>query len=326
VISGNTFLGNPVALKIAETQNLRILTNTFDKVGSVAVLSGDTRNLGIGDEVTVLLRSRPTLDVTLPKPLPGGADTKIAPADRRGREAIIVDEWGPYDWRSPKLWPAGRSDANPLTLRVLGPAGEWRVASLRGATVTPTEGRVPGEITVSAASGSTIDWDVRLTYRGASVVTPRGQTVAEGTPYTFGYSRYFVPVDWSVRYYAFENDAAVKDADGFAKVTGDAPVKAEHRDRLDFMSGRAIADGVPADRVAVVADGAVDLPDGRYEIRTISDDGVRVWVDDERVIDRWTPHESAIDTAPLASGRHKLKVEYYELGGFAELRLEILRR
>ena len=79
------------------------------------------------------VRPRPTLDVTLPKPLPGGMDAKIPDAERRGRDAIIVDEWGPYDWKSPKLWPAGRSDATPLKLRVLGPPGEWQVASVRGA-------------------------------------------------------------------------------------------------------------------------------------------------------------------------------------------------
>ena len=86
------------------------------------------------------------------------------------------------------------------------------------------------------------------------------------------------------------------------------------------MSGRSIADGVPADRVAIVAEATVDLPPGHYELRTISDDGIRVWMDDERVIDHWTPHESAIDAAALAAGRHRFKVEYFELGGFAELR------
>jgi hypothetical protein len=49
-------------------------------------------------------------------------------------------------------------------------------------------------------------------------------------------------------------------------------------------------------------------------------------MDDERIIDRWTPHESAIDTAPIRGGRRRVKVEYYEIGGFAELRVEILRR
>ncbi len=48
--------------------------------------------------------------------LPGGIDPMIKEDWQRGRARIIVDEWGPYDWKSPKLWPAGRSDENPLTL------------------------------------------------------------------------------------------------------------------------------------------------------------------------------------------------------------------
>ena len=330
VIAGNTFTGNATALKITETQDVRVLTNGFEKIGTLATLAGDTRNFGIGDEITVPIRSRPTLDVTLPKPLPGGMDAKIPDAERRGREAIIVDEWGPYDWKSPKLWPDGRSDATPLKLRVLGPAGAWKIASVKGAVVEPTEGRVPGAITVTPSavkSGAPIDFDVRLEYRGAAVVGPRGDHVAAGAPYTFGYSRFFVPADWQVRYYAFTDTSEPSGApDAFARVLAGTPIRTEHRDRLDYMSGRAIVDGVPADRVAVVAETEIDLPPGAYQLRTISDDGIRVWVDDERVIDRWTPHESAIDTAVLSGGRRRFKVEYYEIGGFAELRFEILRR
>src|SRR4029078_5107775 len=114
-----------------------VLTNGFEKVGTVAVLNGDTRNFGVGDEVAVPIRPRPTVDVTLPAPRPGGMDAKIADAERRGRDAIIVDEWGPYDWKSPKLWPERRADALPLTLRVLGPAGTLTVAVGRGATLPP---------------------------------------------------------------------------------------------------------------------------------------------------------------------------------------------
>jgi nitrous oxidase accessory protein NosD len=341
VISGNRFVRNKTAMNISETQNVRALTNAFDDVGSIAVLSGDTRNLGIGDEVTVPIRSRPTLDAALPSPLPGGMETRVPEGERRGRDAIIVDEWGPYDWKSPKLWPVGRSDAMPLRLRVLGPPGEWRVASVRGAGVTPQSGRVPGEITVvwegappkrtaeaeEAPSSRIVDVDVRLTYRGAAVTTPRGETTPEGQPYTFGYSRFFVPIDWDVRYFGFD-EASAPDAhpDAFARVLSGAPLKIDRRDRLDFLSGRAIVDGVPQDRLAIAAQGRVDLPRGEYLIRTISDDGIRVWVDEERVIDHWTPHESTVDTAPLTGGTHRMKVEYFELGGFAELRLEILKR
>jgi Right handed beta helix region len=327
VIAGNTFVGTPTALKVSETQNVRVLTNAFEKVPTVAVLAGDTRNFGVGDEVGVPVRPRPTLDITLPKPLAGGMDAKIPDADRRGRDAIIVDEWGPYDWKSPKLWPEGRSDAMPLKLRVLGPAGEWKIAAVRGATIQPTEGRVPGVLTVTPSTGTAVDFDVRLTYRGAAVTGPRGEIAAAGAPYTFGYSRYVVPADWQVRYFTFDEASRPdKNPDAFAKVLAGPPLKAERRDRLDYMSGGAIAEGVPRDRVAVVAESVVDLPPGSYTVRTISDDGVRVWMEDERIIDRWTPHESAIDTVPVTGGRRRFKVEYYEIGGFAELRFEILRR
>ena len=327
MIAGNTFLGNATALKVTETQNVRVLTNEFQKVGTVAVLNGDTRNFGVGDEVVVPIRPRTTLDVTLPKPLAGGIDAKIPDPERRGREAIIVDGWGPYDWKSPKLWPDGRSDATSLKLRVLGPAGEWKMASVRGATIAPAEGTVPGAITVTPAPGAAVDFDVQLTYRGAAVVGPRGETAAAGAPYAFGYSRYVAPVEWRIRYFTFDEASQPdKNPEGFARAVAAAPVKTERRETLDFMSGGAIAEGLPRDRVAIVAEGEIDLPPGPYTIRTISDDGIRVWMDDERIIDRWTPHESAVDTVPVTGGKRRFKVEYYEIGGFAELRFEILRR
>jgi parallel beta-helix repeat protein len=327
VIAGNTFTGNATALKITETQNVKILTNGFEKIGTLATLSGDTRNLGIGDEVTVPLRSRPTLEVSLPKPLPDGVDPKVPDADRRGRDAIIVDEWGPYDWKSPKLWPDGRSDETPLRLRVLGPPGQWTIASVLGATVGSASGRVPGVITVTPSTTQPIDVEVRLTYRGVAVTGPRGDSVAAGRAYSFGYSRFFVPIDWRIRYYTFD-ESVIPDRDtaAFARLLAGKPISSDRRDKLDYESGGAIAEGLPRDRVALAAEGDVDLPAGQYRIRTISDDGIRVWIDDDRVIDHWEPHESALDTAPIAGGRHRLKVEYYDMTGFAELRFEILRR
>ena len=70
----------------------------------------------------------------------------------------------------------------------------------------------------------------------------------------------------------------------------------------------------------------VEVPAGAFDLQVISDDGVRVWVDDRLTIDHWTPHESAVDRAPILRGRHKLRVEYYELTGFAELRVDVVKR
>jgi hypothetical protein len=136
-----------------------------------------------------------------------------------------------------------------------------------------------------------------------------------------------VPIDWQIRYYTFDEASGPdKNADAFTRILAGPPAKTDRREALDYMSGGAIADGLPRDRVALVAEGVVELPAGQYSIRTISDDGIRVWMDDERIIDRWTPHESAVDTVPVTGGKRRFKVEYFEIGGFAELRFEILRR
>jgi mannan endo-1,4-beta-mannosidase len=73
------------------------------------------------------------------------------------------------------------------------------------------------------------------------------------------------------------------------------------------------------------ATGLVTLPPGAYALRAISDDGVRVWVDGVLTIDNWAPHESVVDQAPVEGGRHELRVQYYQVDGWTELRLDILR-
>ena len=77
----------------------------------------------------------------------------------------------------------------------------------------------------------------------------------------------------------------------------------------------------------VAAEGTVDLPKGAdYDLVGISDDGIRVWIDDKLAIDHWSPHESAVDLAEIKPGKHRLRVEYYQVDGWLELRVEIRRR
>jgi len=73
------------------------------------------------------------------------------------------------------------------------------------------------------------------------------------------------------------------------------------------------------------AAGSVTLPEGTYSLRTISDDAVRVWVDGTLVIDAWTPHESRVNYASLTEGEHGVRVEYRQVDGWVELRVDIIR-
>jgi len=63
----------------------------------------------------------------------------------------------------------------------------------------------------------------------------------------------------------------------------------------------------------------IDVTDGRYRFTAVSDDGIRVYVDDELIIDQWYDHSRLRFTADadLASGHHLVTVEYYENRGDA---------
>jgi nitrous oxidase accessory protein NosD len=327
-LTGNTFRGNKVALDIRGTTGVRLEANTFENVG--ARVSPETT----GVDPDAPARTVTFSDYETPSALAGGIDPMIKDGERRGRETIVVDQWGPYDWKSPKLWPVldqpglkGPTYARTLRLRVLGPAGEWKVASVRGATLSPQSGSTGAEITVTPGSASVLDYAIALEYRGAEVTSPRGAKTPAGQPYRFEFSRFFAPVVWRVRFFEY-TDAAdpVKQPAAFARLLAGAPLKEVTTDRLDYISGRSLEEGVARDRFALAAEGTAELPPGDYVLTLISDDAARVWMDGKILIDAWTPHESEVHTAPVPGGRHTFKVEYYEIGGFAELRFDIQRK
>jgi parallel beta-helix repeat protein len=319
-IWGNAFRGNKTALDIRRTSDVRPGGNQFSNVATP--LTGDVEGIDLNPKPLP-----PVIDYEGVARLPGGIDPMIKPGQPRGRYTIIVDQWGPYDWKSPKLWPSRRPDEKPLKLRVLGPTGEWKLLDIRGGTASRRNGGVPGELEIVPTATAPLDVDATLEYRGAAVMSPRGVRTAAGAPYSFDYSRFFMPIDWRVRFFEY-TDATdpVKQPQAFERLVSGEPLKTVATDRLDYISGRAIEDGVPRDRFALVAAGTATLPPGDYRLRVISDDGVRVWVDDALELESWEPHESKVDSIPLKGGVRRFRVQYYEVGGFAELRFDIQRR
>ena len=56
----------------------------------------------------------------------------------------------------------------------------------------------------------------------------------------------------------------------------------------------------------------------------LSDEGVRVWVDGQLLIDDWTPHVRRFQsgTIALAAGqKYDIRVDYFELSGVAQIEL-----
>jgi hypothetical protein len=53
---------------------------------------------------------------------------------------------------------------------------------------------------------------------------------------------------------------------------------------------------------------------GNVEFMTESDDGVRLWINDEKIIDNWSPRSLIVERASihLEAGRHRVRLEYFE--------------
>jgi hypothetical protein len=102
------------------------------------------------------------------------------------------------------------------------------------------------------------------------------------------------------------------------------PVVVRDDTALNFNWGwSAPVSGVSADNFSVRWNSMVPFEAGRYRFTTTSDDGVRVYVDGQRVIDAWIPmHGTRSGYADLVGGSHTVRVEYFERLQAAMVRLE----
>jgi glucose/arabinose dehydrogenase len=86
----------------------------------------------------------------------------------------------------------------------------------------------------------------------------------------------------------------------------------------DFGTGSPAA-GIPQDNFSARWSKTVQLAAGNYKFTATTDDGVRLYVDDVAVIDRWVLQGATTNTAVLAltEGQHNVVLEYFESGGGA---------
>ena len=239
------------------------------------------------------------------------------------RDAIRVTEWGPYDYRRPVIWPDVAADATGMTLRLLGPAGEWRDITADGATIEKVDGEV---IKITPAPGQMTDITVRANWRGqVDGVDEFGRILPAGQPVAVEYKRFAAPIDWAVTFFVYDDATDPRaQPEAFKQLIAGEPVATVQTPRLDYRSGGHFVEGIPPDKFAVVAEGSLEAPAGEYVLEITSDDGVRVWLDEKLVHEDWTHHVPKTEAVKLMlGGKHKLRVEYFEIDGYAALKVEI---
>ena len=105
----------------------------------------------------------------------------------------------------------------------------------------------------------------------------------------------------------------------------DGPVKIREDASVDFAwkNTSPIPDIVPVDKFSVRWQGNFNFVADKYRFIAQADDGMRLWVDGNLVINQWQTNANSEYTydLPMTAGKHLIKVEYHEESGDATARL-----
>jgi len=89
----------------------------------------------------------------------------------------------------------------------------------------------------------------------------------------------------------------------------------------------AIKARVGTTHFGLLASTRLKLPPGRYRLSVVSDDGVRILVDDRVVFEDWSWHapRRGQGTFELRAGPHEMRLEYFQIDGASALTLNLTK-
>lgn len=324
-VTDNLFTDEPVFLRLRQTPVTIVGRNDF--AGSPDQPDADEHS-----KVEPATDAHPPpMAVPVIQPLgnnrPIGARKALA-----GREQIIMGPWGPWDHASPMLRLL-RGEAAQHVYEFYGDVGAVSVDVLEA-------GPGRGDIEVQLGGGDP-GQPRTLTLRprpGVQVVTFSLRVRADGIDELLRGT--LLNTAWTVTVFPFTIDPR-RDLDGWRRESADRGVTVACAD-LDWMRSlsrgpnrlpllrEAVAAGRQFGRTnyGVIARTRLVLPAGRWRITTLSDDGIRVRIDQATVIDNWTHHGPNRDVGRFdqhAEGPVEIAVEYFQLDGHAVLEWAIQR-
>ncbi len=184
-------------------------------------------------------------------------------------------------------------------------------------------------LVVTPAAGRENDYAVTLEYRGVATTSPFGVTTPAGKPVTFTWSRFFPAANWHVTFVPWDSTTVPRtDAAAITRALAGTAVATLDTNRLDLTWYGPPRKTIPQERLLTGATATIDFgSSSQYILRTISDDAIRVYLDDKLVLDDWNPGESHVKEVPLSvTGPHRLRVEHLQIDGWYELRVDIVRQ
>jgi parallel beta-helix repeat protein len=307
----NTFDGDAIGIQLRRvgptTLGLNRMTNVEIEVDADQTSEAFLKRMGNID--------LPPSRVDEPDPI-GETNPVGARPQLRGREHIVMTKWGPYDWQGPLL-TAVETLPDRHVYRLLGPEPltDARLEAPPGVELIRDDGN-RRLIVTAHATGSVLPYEL-------TAVTASDTQVATGA---------LAPVAWDVLVFASSVNPRL-DLDAWQRQAREHGVRCTVRG-LDLQYGSNGPSGIdldpavtaaalPADHFGTIATATVGFPAGSWRLRT---NCIRVWIDDELVIDDWTWHPPKTHSRKFELAESKqvtIRVEHFELDGYAVLSLDI---
>lgn len=325
IIGLNNFSRNGIALNLQRTDSLYIFDNIDAGNEKFYVKDSTVSNI---DTTPQRLYDTAAVDYSLP----GGMDAFKGNGRLAGRKNILITEWGPYDFRYPILWNTNPVDTSGrLDFELLGPKGRWKIISVKGVgAYKASTDTFPATIHFAKKEGEKQDIVITAEYRGRAFTDAFGNKVATNRPYLFRFRKFFQPILFRVKWFAFDSTNNPISKKSLTTLEKQPPLKTENVSSLDYAwwGGIKVKDSTYK-QFLTIAEGVASFDKGLYELSITWDDAVRVYVDGKLVIDQWDPAKYTFDEAPnmkiklQLGGQHRFRVEHAEQGSFATLSLKL---
>jgi parallel beta-helix repeat protein len=327
IIAENTFEGDKVVLHLRDLSPAEGDPKVTGTVYQDNTATGVAKELELPARLTVeqsqqLAPLPPLVYEALGESRPVGARSALA-----GRENIVMTPWGPWDHEGPFVRALAKSGRFHM-YEFLNLDGKFVRAYVNDLTTDrPRMEESQGRWATTIAA----PWAGLFPYK-IVIDMPGFERVIAGA---------ILSTKWDITFFPWEGSmdppAPPQDLEAWrALADGPDAVKVQH-DEVNFrfahggpsqlrISEDLLKAGFKRDFFGLIARTRVPLQAGEYRIKTLSDDGVRVMVNGQTVLENWTHHGPTRDAAVFKlerSGEVELTVEYFEIAGYAVLEFEI---
>ena len=327
-ILSNLFIENRYPLKISHTDSVIIQNNTFNGFLKTLVEDENANLVMDNNQIKGYIDSlnRPEWEpLDSVPPLADGMDALLPEHHLRGRQYMLINEWGPYDFRYPVIWLREIQKDSTYVFLLLGPQGNWKAVDGNGfVSVNPKSGTFPATLTAKRDASSE-DLQIKLEFIGEAVTTQFGEQLKRGTVIPFTFERFEKPLEWTIDWFNYaDKEVMLQNTEGFSEAMKAKPVATQKSMELAYTWWYSPAEGVDPNQFATLARSSFESEPGQYKFILNSDDGVRLWLDGELLVDHWDIHVPATDEVMVElGGKHELEIQHFEGGGFATLSFRI---